>query len=216
MNIIAAQAITCLGFDTNAFVSHEQLLALWQAGYRTMFGYLPFHGITAGLSRAQFEDALAIGYQVGLVQHVRYEKDNIVARYSGSIDALAACVAAMAIGYPKGGHIYQDLEGVIGSRDECTKFATDFASTVVLSGYRAGLYHGFGVPMDSLALYQLRFVDSYWTDAANRPIAHRGNAIVQKPTVKLAGVEIDPDEIAPDSLGETPFFAMASALAEVA
>ena len=207
MNIIAAQAIPGLAFDTDAIPSHEQLLALWQAGYRAVAGYLPLPGGHADWSRAHFEDCLAIGYQVWLVQHVREEKWNVVRDLSGSVDALSACTAAMSIGYPKGCHIYQDLEGIIGSRDETIKFATDFASTVVLSGYKAGLYHGYGVPVDSLALYDLRFVNTYWTDAANRPIAHRGNAIVQKPTITVAGVEIDPDEINPDHLGEVPIFA---------
>lgn len=210
MNVISAPALEGLGFDTVATCTDAQLDALWALGYRAAAVYLPLPGGRLTHAPEYVARLLERGWQVWPVQHVRYHVGNLVGQLSGAVDALSACTAAKAMGFPKGVHVYQDLEDVTGSTEEAIKFATDFASTCVLSGYLAGLYHGFAVPLNASQLYNLRFVTSYWTDAGNRPVFRRGNAITQKATITVAGVQIDPDVISRDSLGELPVFAVSA------
>jgi hypothetical protein len=75
------------------------------------------------------------------------------------------------------------------------------------AGYRAGLYHGYSVPLGALDIFDLPGFDCYWSDAGNRPVTTRGNAITQGPEVTIAGVKFDLDVVASDLQGGLPFMA---------
>ena len=69
------------------------------------------------------------------------------------------------------------------------------------------MYHGYAVPLSASDLYDLPGFDCYWSDAGKRPVATRGNAVVQGAEVTISGVKFDLDTVAADALGGLPFVA---------
>lgn len=210
MRIIARAAPAGLACDLDTKVTSALADALWALGYRVIFRYVPLPGNNDpkdDIDRLELEMLLRKGFGVGLVQHPRDPKWFHLPGLDGSVDAGHACVYAQSIGYPSGAHLFQDLEGITGSPADVTVFANEWAYEVIGVGFLAGCYHGFEAELDSVGLYALHWTTCYWTDLANRPVAQRGNAVIQKPTIKVLGFEIDPDEIVADKLGETPYVA---------
>lgn len=84
------------------------------------------------------------------------------------------------------------------------RWAIAWETRLIAANYSALLYHGYGVPLSALDLYELPGFNQYWTDAADRPVADRGNAIVQGPALTLAGCPFDRNELQADRHGDVP------------
>lgn len=89
-------------------------------------------------------------------------------------------------------------------------YANLWAGRVLHSGFRAGLYVGYDVPLTPTELYEDLSHDSYWKDAGPREVAVRGFAVQQlAPERVIAGLRIDEDVVVADLLGALPFACVA-------
>jgi hypothetical protein len=174
---------------------------------------LPGNSDAQDIDADELQMLCELGLQVMLVQHVRASAPGSggwdIRAHSGAVDGAYAAEHAVNCGYPDA-HIYQDLEDVLGDAAATIAYSNAWAQRVVQSGLRAGLYHGFDVPLSAEQLYDLAH-DSYATDIGKHPVAVRGNAWVQTAfDVVIGGVKADKGEIQLDLKGEVPFAAAAS------
>jgi hypothetical protein len=206
VELIAAPATVGNWIDTDYPLSPHVISALVSIGKRGVIRYVPLPGddSVGDISRTELENICGAGLELLLVQHPRYAGWNPAA-HSGDKDAAAALAKAEAVGYPHGCHLYLDLEGINGSAAGTIGFSVDWEHTLIAGLLRAGLYCGFGVPLNSVDLYDLPGFNSYFSDAADRKVATRGTAILQGPPVTIAGVGFDLDSVRRDLLGELPF-----------
>jgi hypothetical protein len=194
--------------DTDCKVAQNVATTVIVAGYSGIARYLPLPGNSpkGDIDAAELQGILGTGLALLLVQHVRRPGWS-PAKCSGETDALTAVEFAKAAGYAPGAHVFLDLEGIEGTAQDTTTFAEEWAAVVVQTGYRAGCYVGYGVPLDGLQLYNLHHFNSYWSDAGPRSVATRGFAIKQQePVITLGGVSFDPDILQLDNLNEAPFW----------
>lgn len=186
------------------------------------FRYVPLNAkndARSDIDDAEFSDWMAVGLQLGLVQHVRYspwEPRN----YSGVEDGAFAGQWARAVGYPERAHLFQDLEGVAGgaSGDPTGTiiYSNLWAGRVLQAALGAGLYVGFDIPLTAEQLYEDLSHNCYWSDPARRHVAERSCAIYQGRTRTIAGLTFDEDTVAPDLLGGLPWVAANDTSAAVA
>ena len=210
MGLIAAPAPVGLGVDTNSRVSPYVARVLRAAGKVWIGRYLPLPNNSAvnDLSAYELETLTAEGLAVSVVQHVRSGHWN-PAEHSGRGDAVTAVNHALSVGFPLGAHLYLDLESMSGTAEDAILFANEWAATVKEGGYRAGLYHGFDVVLNSSQLFHDLIFDSYWAAPGPWAVAVRGSAIKQGLTLTIAGLDFDVDEIKRDALGDLPLVAVA-------
>jgi hypothetical protein len=213
MNLKAAPARLGLWLDTDMRVSGELAQKL-RAGCAELDGkrveglirYVAFAGQTNrgdDITHRELVWLMEHGLQVMLVQHCRYP-GWLPSWHLGAADGERAASIAESVLYPPEGTLYLDLEG-IGDVLEAT-LVSDYANAWAAFVERPGCYHGFSVPLSPAELYYwLHRFRTYWTDAANRSVDVRGNALRQGRAVHVDGVEFDLDELAPDELGQVPF-----------
>jgi hypothetical protein len=207
--VVGAMA-ACRIVDTSAKLTAGIVGPLVDAGYQGVVRYVHLPGVqgTWDIDPVELKALLDGGLGLMLVQHVRYPGWD-PAKCSGAEDAGTAIASAKAAGYLAGAHIFVDLEGISGTGDATTQYATDWAAAVVAAGYKAGCYVGYSVPLTPAQLYALENINSYWSDAGPRSVATRGFAIKQHAEIHLGGIPFDPDDVAPDVLGDTPVWMIA-------
>lgn len=190
--------------DTSVKLLPAMIADLARAGYRAIGRYVPLPGNRASsdVDEAEAQAILGAGLSYWLVQHVR-EPPWRPSEHHGMADGLSAANAARAAGYPSTAHIFLDLEGVSGGAPDAKKFAEDWAASVRASGFSAGLYVGYGVPLDADALYLLHGFDAYWADPGPRNVSTRGICLKQWPSTVAAGLQVDEDSVMLDELGMT-------------
>ena len=200
-----------MGADTDSRVSPYVAKVLRAAGKVWIARYLPLPGNSAAndLGAFELETLTGAGLTVSAVQHVRSGHWNPV-EHSGETDANAAVSHALSVGFPKGCHLYLDLESMSGTAEDAIGFANDWAATVKAAGYRAGCYHGFDVTLDPGKLFHDLDFDSYWAAPGPWTVSVRGDAIKQGLTLSIVGLEFDVDELKRDALGDLPFVAAAA------
>ncbi len=205
----ALRMVPGLVLDTNSVLTDALLDHPAMSAYGGFFRYVPHVGAAGAgdITAAEVERIMRRKKGLGLVQHVRVPPWN-PARFSGHDDAMAAVSRAYAVGYPKGAHIFADLEGIEGTGTKT--WANDWADAIVSEGYRAGTYVGYSVPLTPEELYKLHRMTSYWSDAGTRQVAVRGFALKQKAQIFIGGVAFDPDIVTVDHKGETPFWAVSN------
>jgi hypothetical protein len=146
--------------------------------------------------------------QCGLVQHCRRPELNDLTAHPSDVDAAAAFEHARAVGYPEPAHIGLDFEGLAqiprNTRAVCIRWAIGWQSRLIAASYAALLYHGYGVPLSALDLFELPGFNQYWSDAGDRPVATRGNSIVQGAAVTIGGCPFDRNVIKADHRGDVP------------
>jgi Rv2525c-like, glycoside hydrolase-like domain len=193
--------------DTRAKLTSANVLSLVGAGYSGVVRYVPLPGLTGSgdIDAVECQAIVTGGLGLMLVQHSRYPGWNPAA-HKGAEDAAAALERASAAGYLPGAHIFVDLEGIKGTAHATIVYANEWADAIVSAGYRAGCYVGYQVPLTPIQLYDLHDVDSYWSDFGQRSVATRGFAIKQHQQTYIDGLPFDLDDVAPDHLGETPFW----------
>lgn len=199
--------------DTNTPLSQPVLDALGRRGTKGTWRYAPLPGNNPlyDISRAEQDRILVAKLQLSLVQHVR-AGDPVThlwdpAVHDGEQDARAIVAHARTVTHPEGVHLWLDLEAIVlaaGSLIATVKFATDWQHVVISEGFRAGLYHGYSVPLSAEQLYDLPGFDQYGSDAGHRAVGTRGNSFEQGPTIVVAGTKFDVDQLKPDLLGCLP------------
>lgn len=208
MNVVAASAGPWV--DTAWPLTPVVCQALVAAGKRGVGRYVPLPGNNSAgdISAAEAQRITGAGLQLLLVQHVRRPGWSPL-HCDGRADAVAACAAALAAGYPSGAHLFLDLEGIVGTdAPSCAVFAQDWA-VEVRRYFAAGLYVGYDVPLSAAQLYALPSFTSYWSDPGPRNVATRGFALKQGAGVVISGVGFDLDEVRADELGDVPMVAAA-------
>lgn len=201
-------------FDVSVPLSLGQARVFRSRGKVGVFRYgpLPNNSTAADLSAEELAGVLFDAeLEVGLIQHPR--TSNLLAAHSGGADAMTIGQHAAGIGYPSGGHIFLDLEGVIGTTaGQVTTYCVDWARAIIHLGYAAGLYVGYAAILGPQELYELPGFDCYWSDAIRRRVNVRGCAVQQGAEVAAANglPRYDPDTVAPDALGGLPMVAAAA------
>lgn len=195
--------------------AHAQ--ALVDAGYVGIVRYVPLpnNNTAHDIDADELAMLTELGLEVMLVQHVRAAPEGTTGwdprAHSGAVDGATAAEWAQGIGYPDA-HIWQDLEGVLVGTpgSACIVYSNSWAGRILQSGFRAGLYVGFDVPLSPQELYEHLSHNSYWKDAGPREVAERGFAVQQlSPKKTVAGLRIDEDVVVADLLGEIPYACMA-------
>lgn len=201
--MIAAPARSAKWVDTSVPVSADVCTSVRARGYAGVVRYVPLprNSPAWDISAAELQRLTLGGVQVLLVQHSRSPNWR-PALCSGSDDALIAISSARLVGYPDDAHLYCDCEGPHATTAEMTAYLNAWSTSVLAAGYRAGLYVGYGVPLDGDQLYELPGFTSYWSDAGHRHVSRRGCAMVQGGEVHIAGTLFDENDLAPDALGE--------------
>ncbi len=211
MTIISRPSTGGLGFDTNQKISASQAASLRASGYTWCARYLPLpdNDPRDDIDLAELAILLDAGFEVLLVQHVRYSGWN-PRMHSGSLDASVAAAHAITAHYPIGAHIFCDWEGVVPGIDPHggIMFLESWSSRIISAGFSPGLYVGYQQPLSALQLYDLRGFDQYWSDAGHRVVDVRGCSIEQDREETISGVKIDVDTMAPDRLGAVPMVAV--------
>lgn len=190
-----------------------QARALKAANYIGVIRYVPLPNNNAEHDVDSDELAMLVdmGLEVMLVQHVRMPGWD-PRSHSGMVDGATAAEHARNVGYPDA-HIFLDLEGIKPGTDAAgvIVYANLWAGRVLQSGFRAGMYVGYDVPLTPTELYEDLSHDSYWKDAGPREVAVRGFSVQQlSPEKVIAGLRIDEDVVVADLLGERPFSCSAS------
>lgn len=225
--MIARPATPGLFCDFSTFPTRQQAAKLKAAGFIGCFCYVPLpnnadsQDITAERLTMLVDD---IGFEVGLVQHVRRGPWDPRA-FSGVVDGATAGEAAAKAGYPAGGHVFVDWEDLVAGLPvgAAKIFLEAWADSVRTAGittvtraspwYRAGMYCGFDDPMSPRDRWELHGIDSYWSDAGHRAVAVRGCAVTQGAEIDIGGIPVDNDTVQPDLLDETPWVAARSSVA---
>jgi len=201
----------CLIVDTDVKLTPNVISAIEAQGYKGIVRYVPLPGMPAAsdIDSVELGAILEAGLGLMLVQHVRRPPWD-PGQHSGARDATTAVQAAQMAGYLRGAHLFLDLEGISGNGPDTKAFAEAWAAVIVGAGYAAGCYVGYGVPLGPQELYDLKNINSYWSDVGAREVAVRGFAVKQRGTIQISGVPFDPDAIQADELGATPLWMSAS------
>jgi hypothetical protein len=208
LTAIARPATVGRWCDFSAKPTSTQLRILKAEGYTGVMRYvpLPSNNPAHDIDSDELGAILDLGLELLLVQHVRTPPWD-PRSHSGVVDGAAAAEHARAVGYSDA-HIFLDLEGITPGTDAAgvIQYANAWADRVLQSGFRAGLYVGYDVPLSPEQLYQELVVNSYWKDAGPRDVATRGFAVQQlSPEKTVAGLRIDEDVVVTDLLGEVPY-----------
>jgi len=177
------------------------------AGFIGAVRYVPLPGNDPAkdIAAAELNAILDAGLSLLLAQHVRKGPWD-PAEHSGAEDGQVAAQFARAAGYLPGCHLYLDLEDIGGTGAATKDFANAWADAVIQTGYEAGCYVGFSVPLTPEELFDLPKFNTYWSDPGPRQVAVRGFAMKQQASITIGGVEFDPDAMTPDNKGETPIW----------
>lgn len=198
----------CKIVDTSSPLLLDDIRKVKRAGYAGIVRYVPYVGSVG----ARDITAEELGWIVGeglaalLVQHCRLQWDP--AKLRGEDDAAAAVSRAIAVNYPKEAHVYLDLEGIVGSKEGTIEYTNRWCTKVVKSGYSAGIYVGFGVPLTPRELWLIHDANTYWSDPGTRQVAERGFAMKQGAQFFIDGTPYDPDIVSVDHKGQTPIAAI--------
>jgi hypothetical protein len=211
MNLEVVRAPACLVVDTNAKIASRLLLdALANRNYQGVIRYVPLPGVNPAGDIDEGELALILSHPAKFlswfVQHPRFPGWK-PREHDAEADARWAARFAHEAGYPPGVHGFVDAEGMSADTTaaEAHFYNSLWCHVMVEEGFAAGLYDGYSQPETPEELYGIPQATSYWSDAAHRRVAVRGTAVVQGPEFTLLGTGFDPDVVAPDLKGETPF-----------
>ena len=196
------------------------------ADYRFAIRYVSIGATNKDATRVELDAILDAGLGLALVQRVRWAGEWRPTAKLGAQDGATAARHASALGYPPGGLLWCDLEGVAGySPDRQGKIRprslpsdiiahlNAWASAVVAAGFRAGLYVGAGCGLSGAHLGALPLFHAYWDSCSRNPVpSPRRWQLVQEGErwvdLGMAGkLCIAPDVVRMDARGDLPLFA---------
>lgn len=135
-------------------------------------------------------------------------------------DGPTAAARCKALGLPAGCSVFLDVEGMAAwntPEPDLMKRCIAWRDAVRAAGYSPCLYVGVPEPLSSAELDALGF-DLYWHGQGNI-VDHRGHPAAPScgwsmnqhwPSVTIAGVLVDTNDVAPDQLGRLPVWAAPS------
>jgi len=202
--------------DTDTKITNGSILdAIANQGYGGILRYTPLPGNNPkdDIDPDELERILThpARFLAGFIQHPR-DPGWHPAACNPEADALTSVGWAKAAGYAPGTHGWFDAEGMASpvTEAEAIAYYNPYCHVLVEEGFRAGGYAGYDDALTAVDLYDLHDADAYWSDLAKRKVAKRGTAIVQRATIRILGLPFDPNDVAPDLLGETPYFTQAA------
>ena len=203
------------GFDANQRITPAQARDAVRKNYKFAIRYVrraPVndHDITAGEMAGLLEAGLALM----LVQHVAlpgWKATKDLGRMYGETAALEAA----RVGYPRGAHVWCDLEEVKAGTpaQDVIDYCNAWHQAVGLAGFRPGLYVGYGTRLTADQLYRRLRFSSYWSAynlnrdqvPAVRGVQMRQHAAtLEDLIVGLTNQTMDVNVIQADRLGGTP------------
>lgn len=195
------------GFDANQPLTRDVIQAALLTGYSFAIRYvrqLSKHEYDISTKEAQL--ILASGLGLMIVQHVP-APGWVPSSQDGTARGNVAVKECRAIGYPPGGMIWLDLEGVRPGSSETTtiQYCNNWHKAVASAGYLPGIYVGYQPGISARALYyNLRFTH-YWAayNVDIEPVV-RGYQMRQSPKRFNIGADNDHDLITVDRLGSAP------------
>jgi hypothetical protein len=157
------------GFDLNQPLTPETARWFMNKGFRFVCRYVPRVTMAAyDVSRAERDIILTAGLGLMLVQHV--EKEGWTpSPEKGTAYGLAAAAHAQRVGYPLGGMVWLDLEGLHALKDQVDvpaaltiKYCNNWYAAVAKAGFTPGVYIGWHCGLTAHdQYYRLRF-EHYW------------------------------------------------------
>jgi hypothetical protein len=212
------------GFDANTPISTTTAKLFRAAGYNFAVRYVrrtTHHDYD--LTEAEAERILAAGLGLMIVQHVAPDGWHPTAELGRTYGETAA-LEARAVGYPTGGIIWCDLEGVARGTPaaDVIGFCNFWFAAVREAGYDPGLYVGYAAGLTAEQLYHALAFRRYWSaynlDRDLYP-AVRGVQMRQGPYPRggLAGIpfEFDTNVILSDAMGDRPLLWAAADVLEI-
>jgi hypothetical protein len=203
------------GIDCNTRIARPIADKLYAAGYRFVVRYIrrgqaQAHDVSVG----EVLDLLAAGLGLMLVQHVAMEGWVPSQALGKSYGAIAANEAAL-LGYPIGGMVWLDLEGVRHgvAHEDVIKYCNAWYDAVAIEGYLPGIYIGDSSGLTADEMYRRLKFTHYWSAYNLNRDEHpavRGVMMRQLPyppqSKRVHGVpfEYDEDVITVDKKGDTP------------
>jgi hypothetical protein len=197
----------CWGCDTNTKLTAAGAAALARADYnghpmRFVWRYVPLPGNSAAgdIDAVELDAIVGAGLLLLLVQHCR-KGSWLASGDQGRGDGALAAAHAKGAGYVDGGCIALDLESVANGGLPVAAHCDAWCQAVIAGGYRPVVYVGFSCGLTPDQLYELPFVDRYWSDYGQRRVSTRGFCCRQYPQTTIAGISVDPDQALTDNLG---------------
>lgn len=202
------------GFDANTRISNAIARLFYDAGYRFVVRYVRRASVNPNdITVGEMAGLLEAGLGLMLVQHVAQPGWHATAELGRQYGQTAA-LEATRVGYPKGGHLWCDLEEV----DHATPspfvigYCNAWYDAVSFAGYRPGLYVGYGAKLTAEQLYRKLRFSSYWSAynlnredyPAVRGVMMRQRAIADLDRVEGCTFEFDVNVIKTDAKRGTP------------
>jgi hypothetical protein len=190
------------GVDTIARITHEQAKALYAFGYTFAVRYL------GHVTLAEVTDITQAGLGVLFIAGYSRAPGWVPTASMGALNGAQAIIDARKIGCI-GASIYLDFEGPNSksSKADCLLYANAAAHAIQQGGSPAGLYVGWGIPLDSVELYWALSFTGYWKSMSNVPdVGNRGYQMIQHSPANqvICGVTVDVDTIQTDHKGDVP------------
>lgn len=211
MGRIVVAAPVCLAFDVSVKLTSVQLDEFARMQAKGIIRYTPLPGVNPAhdIDVQELDAILSHPANFGTfwVQHPRFP-NWAPEEHDPEIDARWACNWAKSAGYEPGTHGFCDCEGMRPDTTEAQAFAyvSKWCHVAVEEGYRAGAYDGYSTPLTPTDYYEIPDATCYWSDLADRKVAKRGVSILQEAQIIVKGIAADPDRIALDNLGGSPFW----------
>lgn len=183
----------------------------WVARYLRLDGTVPERPVPGGGYRGCYELSaiesrwiLGAGLGIAPVQFAAFGS-----AADGNRWGRAMVTAARLLGWPRGLHLFADVEGsrvAAATPAEARAFIEAGAAAKIAGGHRGALYSTGELPLSSQQLYGLRGVTCYWAAAGPTRAAPlpRGDAIEQDPPTRVCGIRCDTDTMRPDRRGSCP------------
>lgn len=203
------------GFDANQRITAEQARDAVHKNYRFAVRYVRRAPVNPNdITSGEIATLLQAGLGLMLVQHVAMPGWHPTADVGRMYGETAALEAARA-GYPRGAHLWCDLEEAAASTPAQTviDYCNAWHRSVELAGFRPGLYVGYGARLSADQLYRKLRFDSYWSaynlnrdqvPAVRGVQMRQAAATLEDLIVGLTNQTMDVDVIHADALGGTP------------
>jgi hypothetical protein len=188
------------GVDTIAHITYKQALALYADGYKFAIRYL------GHITPAEVIDITAAKMALLFVAGYSRRPGWLPIASIGVQDGQQAIAHLAEIG-GIGTSTYVDFEGPAQNKTGCLLYGNAAAHAIQHGGSPAGIYVGYGIPLDSVELYWSLAFTGYWKSLSNVPdIDIRGYQMIQHgpPNQMVCGVQVDINTIQSDNKGNVP------------
>jgi len=213
VGLVAVAVTAALGLlvDTNEKLTAASATAIKAAGAGTVMRYGPLPGMSAAgdLDLTELTLSAKAGLVVCVIQHPRLPEYNVLSAATGLGDAQHLVAWAKTISFVCPDiqlSLGLDMEGVKNAGPDSFAHALAWVKFVRSAGYRALVYCGYDPGLTSAQCDQLAMAGAdvrFWCDAGpyeDRPAPSIGYAWKQHLPSKLAGVDVDRNDVLQDGV----------------